>query len=379
MAWVLFGTYYYNKLRYFTLSREKHYADKPHNIGIYGILSKDTKYKRLDSIPVNNRLSANLDFYHKETHDMIMWMKLPGFSGFSGIYTNIGQVNNTGFEIALNSTNITNRDFIWTTSLGFSYNKNKIVHLNGEMEDVYDNAGNVIGRKEVDDTGNKWFIGQPVSVNWTYKMDGIWQPEEAAEAALVGQRPGDPKAYNAYTEDDIILDDGTRVPVYNEKDKVFEGTYSAPFYMNMRNEFKYKAFTFGFSMYSFFGHKHYRTEYMNHENSGNLFVYGYNKRQHSWWTPENRSNEFARFEAQLPAGVSELGKFYNSSFLRLDNVSLGYDLPSKLLQKAGIERVRVSASIDNLFTIHCKNWEYGDIETAGLSTRKYNLGVQLTF
>lgn len=52
MEWVLFGTYYYDKLRYFTLSRENHYADKPRNIGIYGILPKDAKYKRLDSIPV---------------------------------------------------------------------------------------------------------------------------------------------------------------------------------------------------------------------------------------------------------------------------------------------------------------------------------------
>lgn len=340
---------------------------------------KTTAYNvGLDLGFLNNRLSANSDFYHKETHDMIMQMKLPGFSGFSSIWTNIGQVNNTGVEVALNSINITNPDFTWTTSLGFSYNKNSIKHLNGEMEDIFDAAGNVIGQKEMDDTGNKWFIGKPIGVNWTYKMVGIWQPEEADQAALVGQRPGDPKALNAYTEDDIILDDGTRVPVYNEKDKVFEGTWNAPYYFNMRNEFKYKDFTFGFTMYSFFGHKHYRTEYMNHENSGNLFVYGYNKRQHSWWTPENRSNDFARFEAQLPAGVSELGKFYNSSFLRLDNVSLGYNLPAKLTQKAGIERVRISASIDNLFTIHCKNWEYGDIETAGLSTRKYNVGIQLT-
>ncbi len=52
MAWVLFGTYYYNKLRYFTLSREKQYTDKPRNIGVYGILQQDTKYERLDSIPV---------------------------------------------------------------------------------------------------------------------------------------------------------------------------------------------------------------------------------------------------------------------------------------------------------------------------------------
>lgn len=340
---------------------------------------KTTAYNvGLDLGLFNNRLNANIDFYHKETRDMIMKMRLPGFSGFSEIFTNIGQVNNTGVEIAINSTNIQTRDFTWTTTFGFSYNKNRIKHLKGEMEDVLDENGNVVGQREMDDTSNGWFIDKPIGTNWTYEMTGIWQVEEAEEAARYGQRPGDPKVANHYTDDDIINEDGTRTPVYNDKDKVFMGTWNAPVFWNMRNDFTYRDFTFGFSMYMYAGHKHGRTEYLNHENSGNEFAYGYNKYVHSYWTPENRSNDFARFEAQGPAGVSSPQKMYSSSFLRLDNVSLGYTMPAKLTRHAGIDRVHFSFSIDNLFTIHAKNWEYGDPENSWLSTRKFNLGIQLT-
>lgn len=83
------------------------------------------------------------------TKDMIMTQRLPNFTGFEGITTNLGQVDNNGLEIALNTLNIDNKNFQWNTTFSLSYNKNRIKHLYGDYEDVLDASGNVIGKKRL--------------------------------------------------------------------------------------------------------------------------------------------------------------------------------------------------------------------------------------
>jgi TonB-linked SusC/RagA family outer membrane protein len=164
---------------------------------------------------IDDRITGNIEYYLMKTHDMIMNQRLPGFSGFSSIATNLGEVQNRGVEILINSINIKRDNFEWGTSFGFSYNKNRIKHLYGEYEDILDEEGNVVGKKEMDDTTNNWFIDQPISTIWNYRVTGIWQVDEIDEAAKYGQKPGDPKVANNCTADDKA--DGT--PVYNDKDK----------------------------------------------------------------------------------------------------------------------------------------------------------------
>ena len=321
----------------------------------------------IDFAVLNKRLSGSIDIYHKKTHDMIMSQRLPNFTGFSSITTNLGEVTNTGFEITLNTKNIETKDFKWGTSLGFSYNKNKIKHLYYE----YDEDG-----KEMDDTSNGWFIGKPIGEIWYWKTDGIWQANEAEEAALVNQKPGDPKVVNVYTEDDKILADGTRVPVYNDKDRVYQGTTQPPIYWNMRNDFQYKDFTFSFSMYSYMGHKSLSGNWLNGDNSGSMFTQTCNTYKKEYWTPENPTNEYARLNAVGPSGVTGINKLYNRSFVRVDNITLGYTIPRDITNKWGIQRVHVTAGIHNAFTID--SWEYGDPETGGFANRQFQFGLNVT-
>ena len=321
----------------------------------------------LDFSVLDRRLSGSIDVYHKRTHDMIMAQRLPNFTGFSSITTNLGEVTNSGFEITLRSTNINTKDFKWNTSLGFSYNKNKIKHLYYE----YDEDG-----KEMDDTSNGWFIGKPIGEIWYWETDGIWQADEAEQAALVNQKPGDPKVINHYTEDDKILEDGTRVPVYNDKDRVYQGTTQPPIYWNIRNDFEYKDFTFSFSMYSYMGHKSRAGYWLNGDNSGSMFTQTCNTYKKEYWTPENPTNEYARLNAVGPSGVTGIEKVYNRSFVRLDNITLGYTLPRDITNKLGIQRVHVTAGINNVFTID--SWEYGDPETGGFANRQFQFGLNVT-
>ena len=323
---------------------------------------KTTAYNvGLDFGIFDNILTGSVEWYYKKTHDMIMGKRIPDFSGFTSITTNLGQVNNSGIEITLNSRNISTKNFEWTSSFGFSYNKNEIKHL------YYDYDENGV---EMNDITNGWYIGKPVGEIWTWKTDGIWQIDEVEEAAKAGQKPGDPKVINYYTADDI---DGK--PVYNDNDKVYQGTTAPPFYWNLRNDFKYKSWTASFSMYSYAGHKSIETMYLNNDNSGSMMTNGNNAYKKEYWTPENPSNKYARLDAISPNGATAY-RLHNRSFLRLDNINVGYTIPQELTRKASIDRLHITLGIKNLFTID--SWEYGDPETGGLSTRTFNLGVNFT-
>ncbi len=326
----------------------------------------------------NDRISGSIEGYIMKTHDMIMGKSLPDFSGFGSITTNLGEVQNKGIEFSLNTVNMQKADFEWRSTFGLSWNKNQIKHLYYEMENVLDADGNVLGQKEMDDTGNKWFIGQPIGVIWDYKVTGIWQANEVEEAAKYGQKPGDPKVENYYTADDKINADGSVTPVYNDKDKQFLGQTTPKVRLSFRNEFTlWKNLDFSFSLYSYLGHKSLSGNYLNNDNGGNLVTYTFNTFKKEYWTPENPTNEYGRLNAQGPNGAQGAQKLYNRSFVRLDNISVAYTLPQKLTKRWLIDRVKLYGTIRN---VACWGpWEYGDAETGGLATRTYTFGLNLTF
>ena len=324
----------------------------------------------LDFVVLGQRLHGSVEWYFKKTYDMIMNQRLPNYTGFNSIAANLGEVRNSGFEIMLNSVNISAKNFKWATFVGFSYNRNTIKHL------YYDYDENGI---EQDDTSNGWYIGHPIGEIWYWETDGIWQADEADEAALVNQKPGDPKVINHYAEDDKILADGTRVPVYNDKDKVFLGTTNPPIHWNIRNDFTlWRDLTFSFSLYSYMGHKSLETYYLNQDNEGSVITNAFNVYKKAYWTPENPTNDYARLDAVGPTGATSVAKVHNRSFVRLDNISIGYTLPAEWMRKLSVERVRVTGSINNVCTFD--SWEYGDPESAiGLGTRTFNFGLNVTF
>ncbi|TDO99112.1 SusC/RagA family TonB-linked outer membrane protein [Flavobacterium sp. 245] len=324
---------------------------------------------------LNDKITSTIDIYRSVTHDMIMSQRLPGFSGFSSIATNLGEVENKGIEISLNTINIKKPNFEWTTMVAFSYNKNTINKLYGNMEDVKDANGNVIGTKEADDKTNGWFIGKSISQIWDYKVTGIWQKDEAVEAAKYGQRPGDPKVENSYTADDV-----NGKPTYNDKDKQFLGQTAPPINWSLRNEFKiYKNWDLAINMYSYMGHKSLDGRYMNTYNDGSLYTNNYNPFVNPYWTIDNPTNDWARLDARGPAGAGT-AKLYDRSFIRLDNISLAYSLPKDLIDRLHVRNFKIYASVQNAATWSASGeWKYyGDPETGGLATRMFNLGFNVS-
>jgi len=314
----------------------------------------------LDFSILNNIIDGSVEVYKKNTSNLLLLRALPSVTGFFNIASNLGNVTNTGVEIALNSNNFKRENFSWKTSVNFSLNRNKIVHLFGEVNQL-DKEGKVIGKVENNDPGNGWFIGKDVNAIWDLKVLGVWQQNEAAEAAKYGVKPGDFK-----------LQDVNGDFKFTDADKQFLGSRNPKFTTSMRNEFTFfKQFDFSFSMYSNWGAM---TDFNEAKNNS-----GFQDRQNSYkvpyWTVENPINDYARLYSSN--GSANYNVYRKTSFIRIDNVSLAYTLPKKLVEKGRLNSVRIFTTVQNA-AIYAPDWDYWDPQNKNPTPRYVTLGLNVT-
>lgn len=267
------------------------------------------------------------------------------------MFTNLGQIDNRGFELGLNTVNIDKKEFTWNTNFTMSHNKNEVKHLYGDMEDVLDENGNVIGQKESDDITNKWFIGHALDEIWDYKVLGIWQEDEREEAAAYSRQPGDFKIQD--TDGDGF---------YTNDDKVFQGYKNPRYRLTLRNDFGYKNWSLGISAYAYLGH--YATN--NHKRNNDVFYDRGTSFNVPYWTPENPSNEWARVESY----ESGFNVYEDNSFVRLQSVALSYEIPVNLLKKIQVQRCALSFVMQNP-AVWAPNWSWMDPEKKAYNTPSY--------
>ncbi|MFZ5432128.1 MAG: SusC/RagA family TonB-linked outer membrane protein [Bacteroidota bacterium] len=280
----------------------------------------------------NNRISGVVDVYLQNTSDLLMDRQLPQVSGFNSVVYNIGKTRNKGIEITLNTENIRRGDFSWTTDFIFARNKEEIVELYGGKND---------------DVGNRWFIGQPLSVYYDYKFLGIWQLGEEAEMAKFGTtfKPGMIKVQDVVQDDKIT-----------DADRVVLGSPRPKFTGSIANNFRYKNFDFNFFLNGAYGN-------MLQFDRNMSFNGRYNSIKVNYWrvteydasgnpVASNGSNEAPRPNngVENPAYRSSMN-FFDASFLRLSNATLGYTIPKSISSRAGIDRMRTYFTVQNAFVI----------------------------
>ena len=315
----------------------------------------------------DGRLSGALDVYTSKTTDLLLDKKLPIVTGFNSITTNVGNMKNTGFDLSINTINIKSDDFFWKSSLNITFNKNEILSLTGEKSQVLDGNGNPVldsngnpVMSEPDDTDNGWFIGQSKDVIWDYQADGVYQIDEAAEAAMYDRSPGDFKVVDQNNDGKL-----------NTADKVFQGLTSAPWYITFRNDFSYRNFDLGIIFFSKIGYKGGSDYPFNNQED---YIKNHNWYKIPYWTPENRINDGARVNSiQLGNMMSWIPR----SYLRFQNLSLGYNLPENLLGKIHFGSARVAFNIDNVGVL--TKWKFGDPESQSELPRIYSFSVDLSF
>lgn len=313
---------------------------------------------------LNNRITGNMEIYYMPTTDLLMDQSLPDFTGFSTVTTNLGEVVNKGFELGLTTLNMDKKNFEWSTTFGFFFNRNQIKHLYYTYEDVLDADGKVVGSKEIDDISNKWFIGHDISSIWDYKVQGIWQESEREQADRYGEIPGDVKV-----ED--VNNDGR----YTNEDKQFLGYTTPRFRWTLRNDFTlFRNFEFSFNMYSNWGHKQTSTDYLNNFGAGTTWTSSYVRK---YWTPENPSNTYARLNSTNVQNITP-PRVIDKTYIRLDNVAISYTLPRHIAGRLDMSQFKIYAGVRNV-AVWAKDWEYWDPETTSLMPRYYTVGLSATF
>lgn len=322
---------------------------------------KTTSYNvGIDYGIIKGRISGSVDAYYMSTTDLLLERSLPDITGYNSVFANLGEVQNKGFELALNTVNVDRTGFSWRTSMSFWMNRNTIKHLYGDIVDVLDDEGNVIGQKEEDDVQNNWYIGHAIDQIFDYKILGIWQLGEEAEAAEFGRAPGDIKIWDR-NEDGVL----------NFDDKVFQGNTKPKYRLSIRNDFTIKNFDASFLINSYLDYYGVNNEHFNSRVGQERL----NKVATPYWTAENPSNEWARLQSVNSSPATNW--YENKTFFRLQNLTVGYTVPEQMLDKLEVKRLRIYANIQNLPAI--SGWQYRwDVETSNPTPVIYTLGIDLS-
>ncbi|HYF70740.1 MAG TPA: TonB-dependent receptor [Ohtaekwangia sp.] len=312
---------------------------------------------------VRGRVSGSIDIYNRVSKDLLVWRELPAEMGYAGVYDNVATVRNRGIELALNTVNISTDDFTWSTSFNFTKNENEILELFTDDQDV---------------TGNKWFIGHPINVNYTYVFDGIWQESEREVAVDdYGQSPGQAKVKD-FGNDGINADDrriiGSPMPDWT-------GGFSTTI--------TYKGFDFSASLFTRQGvqvYSPFHEEFLNFDDRGRQ------KLNVEWYmaendvTPTRVSNKYPQPKNFGPYWRTENGvaAYKDASFVKVKNITLGYTLPAGLLDRLKVKRLRVYTNILNPFVFtdyegFDPEWADATFSRGGMSSVTYQFGVNAKF
>jgi TonB-linked SusC/RagA family outer membrane protein len=277
----------------------------------------------LDFAFFNNRLRGLLDIYWSSTTDLLLSKSISNVNGTGSIIQNIGETSNNGIEFQFSSVNVHTSNFKWTTDFNISHHNSKIVHVG-----LTDDEGN-----HIDDVDSRWFIGEPVNVNYHYVFDGIWQEDQ------VGTAQGD------VTAGDIKYKDVNADGVITPDDKQIIGRRIPDYAAGLTNTFKYKNWTFSFFLYGIVGIT--KANQLLTTTDNYLRTNRYNA---TFWTPENMSNDYPRNGHTPDVNKFDMPFYRNADFLRLQDVSLSYQIPVGTVNKLKLNNVEVFANIRNLAT-----------------------------
>ena len=352
------------------------------SFGPQRIANPDLKWETTEQINVgldmgffDNRLSVSLDYFQKNTFDMLFNKPIPASTGYTSIMQNVGNIRNRGFELTLDSRNFVGA-FTWNTSLNLSTLKNKVTDLSGLAEIIHGDAGQ--------STSDFAIIREGEALNsfFGYQTAGIWQSEEEIQAADLKYvvKPGD-----------VHYVDQNGDGVINSEDRVVLGKSIPSFTFGLTNELSYKNFTLNFFIDGATGFK-----ILNNAIVETLYPVSHRRNRLAEpylnrWTEDNPSNKWPSFVnlagRQGGKGVCDLS-VEDGSYIRLQTVQLSYNVPlksNKIFSKLGFYILG-----QNLLTLTGYSGQDPTLNSNGNSTlkvdfnaypsyRTFSFGVEIGF
>lgn len=338
---------------------------------------------------INNRFGLTIDWYNKESKDMLMRLQLPSYMGTSGNqssaltapYGNYGKIRNRGLEITLTTHPIVGK-FEWDSEAQISFNRNKLLALSGTS------SAQIVGYGQWSDVVSVTNVGESLYNFYGYVTDGVYTSLEDIETSA---KPAKYPTNGVFSKNstvwvgDIKYKDINGDGVINENDKTNIGSPMPKFTFGWTNTFRYKNFDLSIFINGSYGNKvfNYLKMKLTHMNSAwtNQLTDVKNRtilqpidpnKDYSagvdrgdgvlvWnWYDDisntqvyNANSSLPRLSINDPNDNDAISDRYieNGSYLRLKNITLGYTFPKSLLKKIKLESLRVYANIQNLWTI----------------------------
>ena len=299
------------------------------------------KNKQVDlgiDLALFNRINLTVDMYRR-TSDIVMPANIPDFNGIAGsVYMNSGEVENKGIEVQL-SAKVLQGTFNWETTFNWSLNKNKILSLANNQKQL---ANGKAGTKWADVIRN--YVGRPMGDMYMLKVIGTFNTE--ADLQKYAKK-------GAEALGDLIFEDVNGDKVIDTNDYQCVGNYQPDFTYGWTNKLGYKNFDLAVTIDGQVGGKVIyaaaRAFTLNRYDDNVLAESGLNR----WRSAEQPGNGFSHKAGtnNLGANISPSTRYlYNADFLRIRNIALGYTMPRKLCSKIGVESVRFSMNVQNLWT-----------------------------
>lgn len=332
----------------------------------------------LDFGVFENRIYMTADFYTKNTSNLLLKAPVSLVTGFDSMMDNVGTVRNWGFEYELNTVNIDTRDFTWNSSLNIYLNRNEITSLGEDNADIMSGMGNTIIQR----------VGYPINsyrllqVERTlraddFEADGVTPKPDVA--IYSGQRPGDSKYKDVYEDGKITSDDYDVV-----------GSYQPLFEWGFTNTFRWKNFDASVLLQGRVGGEllSIGSRSWNRATNGPTWNYLSRWLYDAYWSEEEPGDGMTpAFYATTTGNQYDTNWLYDASYLRIKNITLGYDIP--LRSDKVLSRLRVYASCDNVWIFD--NYEAGFSPEAATQdnassdwgayplARTFSFGVNITF
>lgn len=312
-----------------------------------------------------NRISATVDYYLKRTKDLLLDAQMSPSTGFLTTQQNVGEVQNEGLEIEINTLNFKSKKFTWTSNFNISFNRNKTIKLNsGQSEIIIDPQWN----SGYCQTEYQYItkVGQPVGMIYGLEYDGLYQLDDFnwTNGGTYSVKPGHGAANSpgrakfkdqltVDTNNDGIADAGDGV--INQYDRVVIGNPHPKHNGGFSNNFRYNNFELQVLLQWSYGFDILNANKAEFEN------YATNRNSlpgvADMWTTLNTNSDVSgvRYNGYLlgPAFGNKVDSRYvdDGSYLKLKTLVFGYNLPKKMLSKLHIKNCKFSLSAQNLFTL----------------------------
>ena len=302
----------------------------------------------------NGRISGVIDGYKSFTSDLLMTQSLPAILGYTRTFNNIGKTENIGMDITLNLVPIRTQDWEWTVDINAAYTKNKITELaNGATEDL----------------NNNWFVGQSIGSVYGYQGAGIWQTADQATMDKFNAngnkfQPGMARVVDQNGDDKIDAN----------YDRIILGCTMPRWTFGFNTAVSYKNWTLSAQLYG-------RFKFLS--GSDAPWVGGrYNVRKYDYWTESNTGAKYTKpifSEAGADQYYQTVDNWMDRSYLKIRNISLGYNFPAAMLRNTGISNLRAYLQVRNLGSIF-NGSEVRDMDTGNMYyNRGFTFGVNVTF